>query len=916
MAEATSGRGPARSRVVRWTVGVAATAFLVSIGTPLIGVRVFHGADMLLDRPPWQVTPPTNTVASNPIVGDTVSTFMPLHAEVRRRLFGGDLPVWTALPGGGHPLASVPDAGAFGPLNLPYLVLPLSYAPGLAKLAELAVAMAFTFLFLRRIGLGPAPALFGGLVFSFSGFQVVWTNWPQSHVGALIPALFWAVERAVQERRAVDAIPVALAAAAMLLEGFPSVAGYATLAVGGYAVVRVATRRGVEARAWALGVVVGGLLLGVGMAAFQLLPLADRATHLDLSYRIQPPDWHLPPTALATVAIPDAFGSPADGTYWGPLNYVEIQSFIGASTLVLVVCAAAWRPPGGLARGATSFLWAGVVVAALLLFVGAPFLTLAQATDLFELNFVGRLRAVLGFFLAVLAALGLDVALRAPPATGRGRLRLIAAVGIAGAIAAVGMWRLGLAADVADRGGQLAAASAVPLAAAGLAGLFVVLSRRGRWRRLQLAAWLLPAIFAVEALAFAIPFWPRIDPDAFYPTTVAHRQVARRLGAGRLLGAGGAMFPGTTTFYGLRSLTTNNTLPQPATWEDLIRAVDPGAFEQSPVFPSLSPTHEVATSPVLDRMAVRYVVVPPTVSAFGERVRTGGGTSPPESLEPGRMIAATPDGVGPWRAVLLPLTAPLNVPPDARLVAEIRDAGGATIARGEQLVFDGQGPGTVQVLLPEAPCEPLCAPPFSVEVSLDAPTGRAMVASGEDGEPALSMVEAVDDGLRLEVVANVAGYRRLEALPRIRWAARSRVVTDPAERIATLGDDLPPDIVLLGRSGPAGEGRAATIDVVRDTGDEVRVNVAAAGDGYLVVADPIQHGWEATVDGRPVPLRSADHALVAVFVSEGRHQVDLRFASTSWRAGILLTLGSVGAIAVIGAAWALQRRRHRRSTPR
>ena len=31
-------------------------------------------------------------------------------------------------------------------------------------------------------------------LYSFSGFQVVWNNWPQAHIGALIPGVFWAIE--------------------------------------------------------------------------------------------------------------------------------------------------------------------------------------------------------------------------------------------------------------------------------------------------------------------------------------------------------------------------------------------------------------------------------------------------------------------------------------------------------------------------------------------------------------------------------------------------------------------------------------------------------------------------------------------------------------------------------------------------
>jgi len=102
------------------------------------------------------------------------------------------------------------------PLTWPYLVLPLWYAPALSKALEMAVAAGFTALFLRRLGAGRFAAVVGGLVYMNSGFQVAWTNWPQTLVGAFIPVLFWAVERAIQQRRAAALVPVALATAGLL----------------------------------------------------------------------------------------------------------------------------------------------------------------------------------------------------------------------------------------------------------------------------------------------------------------------------------------------------------------------------------------------------------------------------------------------------------------------------------------------------------------------------------------------------------------------------------------------------------------------------------------------------------------------------------------------------------------------------
>jgi uncharacterized membrane protein YfhO len=55
-----------------------------------------------------------------------------------------------------------------------------------------------------------------------------------------------------------------------------------------------------------------------------------------------------------------------------------------------------------------------------------------------------------------------------------------------------------------------------------------------------------------------------------------------------------------------------------------------------------------------------------------------------------------------------------------------------------------------------------------------------------------------------------------------------------------------------------------------------------------VVADAVQSGWHASVDGKPADVVPADHALGAVFVPAGRHVVTLRYQPEAWRLGELI----------------------------
>jgi hypothetical protein len=111
------------------------------------------------------------------------------------------------------------------------------------------------------------------------------------------------------------------------------------------------------------------------------------------------------------------------------------------------------------------------------------------------------------------------------------------------------------------------------------------------------------------------------------------------------------------------------------------------------------------------------------------------------------------------------------------------------------------------------------------------------------------------------------------------------VVPAAADRLALLAGSRDPDRVVLSGPGPAGSGAAGTVRVVAESTDGSTTEVTAGGAGYLVVGDAIQHGWVATVDGRPVPLVPADHALVAVPVPAGTHTVTLAYQPPGQRLG-------------------------------
>ena len=90
-----------------------------------------------------------------------------------------------------------------------------------------------------------------------------------------------------------------------------------------------------------------------------------------------------------------------------------------------------------------------------------------------------------------------------------------------------------------------------------------------------------------------------------------------------------------------------------------------------------------------------------------------------------------------------------------------------------------------------------------------------------------------------------------------------------------------------------------TVRVTSYTAERVELEVVAEAAGYLVLTDAWYPGWQASVDGEPVPVHRADLLFRAVAVDPGRHQVVFTFrpASLWWGVG-----GSLAALAGLAIA--------------
>jgi hypothetical protein len=204
---------------------------------------------------------------------------LPLRYFYARCLAKGDDPCW--FPGSfcGYYLHGDGQVGLFHPLHWAlYRFLPLWSAFDLELLLNYPVVFAGTYLLLRRRNLPADAALFGAMVFSFSGFNLLHYVHPNMlAVVAQIPWLLVAIDAlwSCDQPRRAEWLRAAVAAltASQLLLGHPQLVWISLLTEILYAISLSRRTSGRDLRRWAEWI--GAKTLGVLCGAVQWLPTLD-----------------------------------------------------------------------------------------------------------------------------------------------------------------------------------------------------------------------------------------------------------------------------------------------------------------------------------------------------------------------------------------------------------------------------------------------------------------------------------------------------------------------------------------------------------------------------------------------------------------------------------------------------------------
>ena len=181
-----------------------------------------------------------------------------------------------------------------------------------------------------------------------------------------------------------------------------------------------------------------------------------------------------------------------------------------------------------------------------------------------------------------------------------------------------------------------------------------------------------------------------------------------------------------------------------------------------------------------------------------------------------------------------------------------------------------------------------------------------------------------DDELRFRVLENPYARSRLQVVPQ----ADAQDVPDFTAAVASLsrgGPEAPGLVVETSGetrkesapgAAPPASGRGGEVVVAESTASRHTVVVEAHEPVYLLIADAPYPGWQARLDGEPVPVLAADVLAKAVAVPPGTHRVEVFFAPASVRRGAWISGASLLAVAILLGSHRGRVRRARRAPDR
>jgi len=355
--------------------------------------------------------------------GTPMLQFVPWHQFALEVLKTGHLPLWNPLLGMGAPLLANYQSALLYPPNLLLFLFGPEYGHGVLVTLHLIWAGVGMALLVRRLGLGRLAQVIAGLSYSLSGYLVARTWFISiNHAAAWLPWIIYATDRlfeSVSRKNIRQLYPsvflLAVAFSFQWLAGHAQTAFYSLCLSAVWFIWRAISLDTWRDRFRTVSAYLSAGVLGFVLTAAQLFPTLEyllntaRAATVDPELAMTYSFW---PWRALGFLLPDLFGNPSRGNYWGYANFWEDAIYIGIIPFIFAILAIVTSLRGKGLRSSLGRFLTLISVVTVVLALGKntpifPFLfDYVPTFDLFHAP--ARWNLLLVFSLALLAAMGAD----------------------------------------------------------------------------------------------------------------------------------------------------------------------------------------------------------------------------------------------------------------------------------------------------------------------------------------------------------------------------------------------------------------------------------------------------------------------------------------------------------------------------
>jgi Bacterial membrane protein YfhO len=267
----------------------------------------------------------------NPITTDVVSLIYPEQILAVDLMKSGKWPLWNPYILAGTPLLANLQSAPFSPTVFIYFLLDNVSAWSMQVILQHFFSIIFMFLLLRYWKLSRVAALFGGVVFAFSGFNLIFSQWNgHTLASSFIPLAVLFTHKWLEKRKFIDGLGLSLIFTMQLFSGYPQTCLYTAIILVILWLVHVLFKKQLVNDIKSIFLLLPFIILALGLSAIQLIPAAELWKLSQRGFEPNTFEWaFLPWSKLITFIAPDFFGNHSTYNYWGPQDYTSNTAYIG-----------------------------------------------------------------------------------------------------------------------------------------------------------------------------------------------------------------------------------------------------------------------------------------------------------------------------------------------------------------------------------------------------------------------------------------------------------------------------------------------------------------------------------------------------------------------------------------------------------